>query len=231
MSVRVVLERGPKGKKVVAYAPDWPGWSRGAKSADDALATLAAYRDRYRPIAAAAGLDDEFDAAGDLDVVEDRIGTGSTDFWGISFSPSSFEMGPMSEAELERKLALLQACWAFFDKVVARVSPELQKGPRGGGRDRDEIMNHTLGCERTQFAVKVGVKTPEGVQLTADGRRIHREEYVAAFREYNAAGKKARTWELAFLLRHTAFHLMDHAWEMEDKDLSLTSASDPSSDD
>ncbi|MEO7838318.1 MAG: hypothetical protein ABIU06_03120 [Anaerolineales bacterium] len=29
--VRVTLEIGPKGKKVVAVAPDWPGLERGAK--------------------------------------------------------------------------------------------------------------------------------------------------------------------------------------------------------
>jgi hypothetical protein len=29
-----------------------------------------------------------------------------------------------------------------------------------------------------------------------------------------------RSWSLAFLVRHSAFHTMDHAWEMEDKDLS-----------
>jgi len=30
----------------------------------------------------------------------------------------------------------------------------------------------------------------------------------------------ARTWPLRFLIRHTAFHTLDHAWEMEDKDLT-----------
>jgi len=28
--IRVTLEIGPKGKKVVAVAPDWPGLERGA---------------------------------------------------------------------------------------------------------------------------------------------------------------------------------------------------------
>jgi hypothetical protein len=95
----------------------------------------------------------------------------------------------------------------------------LKKGPRGGGRDRDDILNHTYGTERTQMAVKVGVRTPQGVMLTPEGLARHREEYLAAFREYNAEGRKARTWELQFLLRHTAYHMMDHAWEMEDKTL------------
>jgi hypothetical protein len=161
MPVRVVLERGPKAKKSVAFAVDWPGWSRGAKTADGAVETLAAYRERYRPVAVRAGLGRAFDDAGPLDVVEDRVGTGNTDFWGISFSPSSLEQEPMDAAELERKLTLLQACWAFFDDVAARVSPQMRKGPRGGGRDRDTIIRHTIRNESEVFAKRVGLVVPE----------------------------------------------------------------------
>ena len=94
MPVRTVIERGPKGKKSVAFSLDWPGWSRGAKSPELALETLASYRERYRPIPDLAGMAREFDAAGPLEIVEDRVGTGSVDFWGISFSPSSTEPVP-----------------------------------------------------------------------------------------------------------------------------------------
>src|ERR1700686_2112157 len=97
MPVRTVIERGPKGKKAVAFAIDWPGWSRGGRTPEVALAALGSYRPRYRPIAVAAGMADEFDASGPLDVIEDRVGTGSTDFWGISFSPSGSELGPMGD--------------------------------------------------------------------------------------------------------------------------------------
>src|SRR5919197_1699832 len=144
MAVRTVVEHGRKDKRSVAFSLDWPGWSRGARTADEAVETLEAYRDRYRPVAALAGMVEEFDAAGPLEVVEDRVGTGSTDFWGISFSPSSTEHGPMPEAELERKLRLLRAAWAFFDQVAARVSPEMRKGVRGGGRSSDEIIRHVI---------------------------------------------------------------------------------------
>ena len=91
MSVRTVIEHGPKDKKSVAFSIDWPGWSRGAKTPELALETLESYRERYRPVAVAARMAKEFDAAGPLEVVEDRVGTGSTDFWAISFSPSSLE--------------------------------------------------------------------------------------------------------------------------------------------
>jgi hypothetical protein len=222
MPVRTVIERGPKGKKAVAFGIDWPGWSRGAKSAELALETLESYRERYRPVAGLAGLAREFDAAGQLEIVEDRIGTGSTDFWGISFSPSSTEHGAMTDAELERGMALLRACWTYFDGVAGRVSPEMRKGPRGGGRDRDRIIRHTIRTESEDFAKQVGLRIPEEGALTPDGLRQHRDAYLAAMRAYNAGevARRMRSWTLPFLLRHSAYHTLDHAWEMEDKDLS-----------
>ena len=221
MTVRAVLERGPKGKKAVAFAVDWPGWSRGAKTPELALEMLESYRERYRPIAVAVGMADEFDAAGPLDVVEDRVGTASTDFWGISFSPSGLEHEPMDNVDLDRMIRLLRACWGFFDAVAARVSAEMRRGPRGGGRDRDRIIRHTIRTEREDFAKRLGLRVPDGAALTAKGLREYRETYVAAMRAYNAGGgKRMRSWNLPFLIRHSAYHTMDHAWEMEDKDLS-----------
>lgn len=206
----------------MAFSIDWPGWSRGAKTAELALDTLEAYRDRYRPVAGLAGMSSEFAAAGPIEVVEDKVGTGSTDFWGISFSPSAAERGPMDEAGLERGILLLRACWAFFDGVAARVSPELRKGPRGGGRDRDRIIRHVIRTESEDFAKRVGLRVPEGAALPPDGLRRYREDYVAALRAYNAGevARPMRSWTLPFLIRHSAFHALDHAWEMEDKDLS-----------
>jgi hypothetical protein len=221
MPVRTVVERGPKGKKAVSFALDWPGWSRGAKTPELAVAMLRSYRERYRPVAVAAGLAAEFDEEGPLETVEDRIGTGSTDFWGISFSSSATETDPMSAEELDRKVLLLQACWAYFDDVAAQVSAELRKGPRGGGRDRQQIIRHTVRTESEDFAKRLGLRIPEEAALTPDGLRTHRTSYVEAMRAYNAGeGRRMRTWTLPFLIRHSAYHVMDHAWEMEDKDLS-----------
>jgi hypothetical protein len=222
MPIRVVIERGPKAKKCVAFAVDWPGWSRGGKTADAALETLATYRDRYRPVADRAGLGRALSRGGPLDVVEDRVGTGSTDFWAISFSPSSLEPDPMAAAELERKLTLLQACWAYFDEVAARVSAEMRKGPRGGGRDRDRIISHTVRVESEDFAKRVGLVVAEGGALEPGALAPYRSAYLEAMRAYQRGEVTGpmRTWSLAFLVRHSAFHTMDHAWEMEDKDLT-----------
>lgn len=215
--IGIVIERGKK--KSAAYAPAWPGWSRGASSVEGAIERLAAYGDRYREVAALAGLAHEFPLAPTFDIIEEVPGTGSTSFWGISFVASSSEQGQMSEAECERKLSLLSACWTYFDHVAGKVSLELKKGPRGGGRDRDQILNHIFANER-DWSRMVGLDVAEGAHLTVKGLAAHRDAYVQAIREYNTAGKSPRTWRLQFLLRHTAFHVMDHAWEMVDKDLT-----------
>jgi hypothetical protein len=222
MPVRTVIERGPKGKRSVAISIDWLGWERGAKTADIALETLEAYRERYRPIAALAGIERDFDAAGPLEIVEQKVGPGSTDFWGISFAPAAAEQEPMDQGELERAIALLRACWTYFDRVGARVSPEMRAGPRGGGRDRDRIISHVIRVESEDFASRVGLRLPEGAALTPNGPRDYREAYVGAMHAYNAGEVEGHMlkWNLPFLIRHSAYHTLDHAWEMEDKDLS-----------
>ena len=220
--IRVTLEIGPKGKKVVAVAPDWPGLERGAKTEEDAIERLRSYFPRYSPVAKLAQMDAEFDSLKTVNVVEQYPGKGSTDFWGISFAFSSIDKQGMSGDELERELTLMQACWAFFDDVRRRVSPEMRQGPRGGGRDRDQIVRHIFVNEQ-DWAKMIGVLTPDDALLTDEGLKAHRDAYCRAIRDYHAQGKlagKMAKWPLRYLIRHTAFHTLDHAWEMEDKDLT-----------
>jgi hypothetical protein len=143
-----------------------------------------------------------------------------TDFYGVSGRTAGPEYEPMNEAECERKVALLRACWAYFDDVASRVSPELRKGPRGGGRDRDRIVRHANGAEIDEFAKKVGVITPLDAREDPVALRAHRDAFCEAIREHNARGASARSWTVQFLIRRCAYHMLDHAWEMEDKDLS-----------
>ncbi len=221
-NLRVTLEIGPKGKRVVAVAPDWPGLERGAKTEDEAIDKLRSYIPRYSQVAKLARMGEEFATVENLDTIERYPGTGSTDFRGISFAFSSIDKQEISSDELERELTLLQACWAFFDDVQSRVSAEMKRGPRGGGRDREHIVRHTFAAEQ-QWAKKIGVITPDGAMLTDKGLKAHRDAYCQAIREYFSQGKlagKVAKWPLRFLIRHTAFHTMDHAWEMEDKDLT-----------
>lgn len=99
-----------------------------------------------------------------------------------------------------------------------RVSAEMQKGPRGGGKDRDRIVRHVVLTEM-DWTKKLGLPAYEETMPTEERLEEHREAYCDAIRAFHSEGKVARTWPLHYLIRHTAFHTLDHAWEMEDKDL------------
>ena len=221
--LRVMLEMGPKGKKVVAVAPDWPGLSRGAKTGEAAIERLRSYLPRYAPVAKLAGMESAFPSTSTVDVVEHYPGNGSTDFWGISFAFSDIDRQELSRDALDRELTLMRACWAFFDDVRCPRLGGDGKGPRGGGRDRDHIVRHTVATEQ-DWAKKLGLPAPQGAALTDEALQAHRDAYCEAIRAFHAQGKMARTWPLRYLIRHTAFHTLDHAWEMEDKDLTAKRA-------
>ncbi len=217
-TLRVVLEIGKK-RRVVAGALDWPGLDRWGTSEDGALDKLTSYRPRYAGVAERAGLASAFAKAHEVDVVERVPGSSSTDFWGIAHVPSQIEREVLAPPVLERRLDLLRACWAYFDDVAASVSHELRPGSRSAGRSRDQIVRHVYGTEPEQNSRKIEVRTPLDVVLTTDGLAMHREQYLDAIRAYNAEGKPARSWPIQFLIRRTAYHVMDHAWELEDRDL------------
>jgi hypothetical protein len=217
--IRVTLEIGPKGKKVVAVAPDWPGLERGAKTGEAAIERLLTYVPRYAKVAKRAGLESSFAINPDVNIIEQYAGTGSTDFWGISFAFSATDKQVISSEELERELTLMRACWAFFDDVRSRVSAEMQRGPRGGGRDRDRIVRHIFANEQ-DWAKGLGVLTDYDAMLTDEGLKVHRDAYCNAIRAFHSQNKMAGKWPLRYLIRHTAYHTLDHAWEMEDKDLT-----------
>ncbi len=130
--MRVTLEIGPRGKKVVAVAPDWPGFERGAATGEAAIERLLSYVPRYAAVTKLAGMEAAFAALNGVDIVEQYPGVGSTDFWGISFAFSSIDQQAMSGEALERELALMRACWVFFDAVRSRVSRPRCRRVRAG---------------------------------------------------------------------------------------------------
>jgi hypothetical protein len=217
--LRVVLEIGPKGKRVVAGAYEWPGLDRWGRDEEDALAKLASYVPRYAGVAARAGLSNEFGATAGLEVVERYAGNTSTDFWGVAHVPSSTERPVLPSGELDRRVALMRATWDHFNETASRVSADLRPGPRGGGRSRDQIFTHVYASERHNWWRKVGIREDDETRLTPEELAFHRARYLEAIYAYNAEGKPARSWPIQFLIRRTAQHAMDHAWEMEDRDL------------
>ncbi len=218
--LRVLVEQPIHGRRWVAVAADWAGLERGAKTEADAITRLVGYVPRYLPVAERAGLAPELTGQTAVDVVDRYAGTGSTDFWGISFAPSPLDRRQFDAPDFDRQVALLRAAWAEFDETAAHVSAELRPGPRGGGRSRDDIIRHVLNVEGADFSRRVGAESALEDLRTAAGLAAHRDRYVDAMRAWYAEGKPLGKWTVPYLLRHTAYHVLDHAWEMQDRDQS-----------
>ena len=128
------------GKKAIAWSLEWPGWCRIRASEEAAVQALIDYEARYRLIAQRAGQDF---APGNLVVVERLPGDGNT-AWGVPSVLASAETMPIDATSAQRNVALLRASWDILEEVVEASLAELRKGPRGGGRDRDEIRRHVI---------------------------------------------------------------------------------------
>ena len=218
--LRVLVEQPTRGKRWVAVAADWPGLERGGKTEDEAVEKLARYVPRYLPVAKRVRLGSELATQTDLDIIGRYPGIGSTDFWGISFAPSPLDREPFDAPTFDRQVRLLRAAWAEFDETAARVSAELRPGVRGGGRSRDRIIRHVLANEGGDFSKRVKAKSELEDLLTPGGLAHHRDRFVEAMRAWYAEGKPLGKWTIPYLLRHTAYHVLDHTWEMQDRDLT-----------
>ncbi len=214
MATPVYLEVG--SKRVFACALAWPGWARSGKNEELALQALAAYAPRFAVVAEEAGLRFPSTGARNFEVVERVPGSGTTDF-GAPGAVASADREPLKGKDVERFLGLVRASWTVFDRVVARAPAELRKGPRGGGRDRDKIVDHVLGAE-TAYARSIGVRLsqPDPVDTTAVAD--FRDQILEGLRAGEPAGAKG--WPARYAARRIAWHALDHAWEIEDRSQS-----------
>ena len=210
--LEVVIEAGDK--KVFASALEWPGWSRSAKTRDDAVEALLAYAPRYAPVAKRAKVD--FPASFDVDVVQRLDGGSGTDF-GVPSRIHEPDTRPTTAAEAERLASLVEAAWTTFDAVAAAAPAELRKGPRGGGRDRDKMVGHVMGAD-SAYAREVGIRVKELGLRDRDKYEALRREVLEVLRHPSDGSPLAdRKWTLRYAARRIAWHALDHAWEMEDR--------------
>jgi hypothetical protein len=206
--VAVYLEAG--GKRTFASAAGWPGWCRSGKDEHAALEALAAYAPRYAVVAKLAGV--PFAAGSPAFKVVERLAGNATTDYGAPGIPAKDEAKPLTPQQGDLMRDLVDACWTYLDQVIAQAPAELRKGPRGGGRDRDAMFDHVLGAEM-EYAKRIGVrlKQPDGKDRPA----------VRAFRKAVLDGlnnpNREEKWPVPYAARRTAWHALDHAWEIEDR--------------
>jgi hypothetical protein len=94
----------------------------------------------------------------------------------------------------------------------------LSTGPRGGGRSRASILEHVSGAE-SGYARRLGTVT----SIPRSGTEAMREAILegidrAATEGQPAAGPRGGTiYPVRYVIRRTAWHALDHAWEIEDR--------------
>jgi hypothetical protein len=217
--LRVYLERG--AKRTFAGAIDWPGWCRSGKTEDDALEALLAYAARYAKVAKAAKVPFTASADDKVAIVEELKGGGGTDF-GVPGEAPSQDGDPLDDQELRRQRALLEASWKAFDAAARSAKGRtLKTGPRGGGRTVAKMTGHVLEAEVAYLAL---------LGSRFDSKAAKAEE-MASVRQTSTAALKARakgtpianprntkrSWSPRYFIRRSAWHALDHAWEIEDR--------------
>lgn len=216
--VDIAVETGTR--KVFATALDWPGWSRSGPTVDAAIEALATYRDRFEPVARRAGLDLPVDPT--FEVVEELSGGSGTDF-GVPYEVAAADLEPLRDDDAARLAALVDAAWRELDAVAAVTPTALVKGPRGGGRDRDEMLRHVREAD-IEYARHIDVVVPRLDATTAepvpvDEFRTMVLDALRSAREPMPAQERTRSkpWPFRYAARRFAWHALDHAWEMQDK--------------
>jgi len=219
--IPVYLERGTK--KTFAMAIDWPGWGRSGRTEEEALAALVDYAGRYACVAKRAGIPFEKPADVSVLAVEETVpGNPTTDF-GAPGVPRPSDARPLKDAELTRLTKLLVANWEAFDATAREAKgASLRLGPRGGGRTLAKIVDHVLGADEAYLG-GLGERPPKRSADAAASMDRLRAAFLAALNAVahgepvsNPRNTK-KPWSPRYAIRRSAWHAMDHAWEIEDR--------------
>jgi len=219
--IALYLEIGTR--RIFAGALDWPGWCRSGRDEESALETLAEYTPRYAAAVsrARAGFTPPMVRA-PFHVVERVKGNPTTDF-GAPGVPPRYDAEPVKAAELKRLATVLGACWTTFDEIAkSRSRAKLSTGPRGGGRSLAKIVAHVLEAEGA-YLRGLGGKYRARDGTASEEMRAMRAAFLEML-EMRAAGetppmgrRTAPLWSPRYAVRRSAWHALDHAWEIEDR--------------
>ncbi|HEY3523252.1 MAG TPA: hypothetical protein VGK63_06085 [Candidatus Limnocylindrales bacterium] len=217
-TVGVYLEVGTK--RTFAGSIDWPGWCRSGRRDEAALGALAAYADRYAAVVEPLKLGFTPPASVEqLEVTERLDGDATTDFGAPSIAPAA-DAATLTAREARRLEAILGACWDTLDRAARGArGRSLATGPRGGGRTREGIVEHVAGAERGYLA-RLGRKVdldPDQALPQIRDRVLAELRAVVAEGVQPAGPRGGRRWSIRYYVRRAAWHVLDHAWEIEDR--------------
>jgi hypothetical protein len=220
--IPVALEIGTK--RVIASALNWPGWARIGRDEDAAIDTLLAYGRRYQHAIRSTKLELQVPTRSSQFAVAERLDGNATTDYGVPGIAPSFDSAPADKAALERLDTILSTCWDAFEEAVATAAgKELRKGPRGGGRDVEKIVDHVVESHfgyLRQIAWREPSEGADDLSSTIKSiKKINAKALAfAASDQMPATGPRGgKLWSPRYFVRRAAWHILDHAWEIEDR--------------
>ena len=214
--IDVYLETGKK--RTFAGAVDWSGWCRSGRDEQTALQALLEYGPRYARVLQATPLGFQAPTAVTAFNVIERLTGGPTTDFGAPEAVPTRDTQPIDADELRRLQTLLKACWQTFDAVAQTASgKELRKGPRGGGRELEGIIQHVREAESAYLSRLGGkLKQSETNDLTQAREAVLNTLASAAEGTGPERGPQGgRHWQPRYFVRRVAWHGLDHVWEIE----------------
>jgi hypothetical protein len=216
-TIDVYLERA--SKRTFAGAVEWPGWLRSGKDEASALEALFAAGARFAKVLARSRLGFEAPASPSaFEVVERLRGNATTDF-GAPDVPPSIDAEPITEADLRRFTAVTKASWAALDAAERRArGTTLAAGPRGGGRDVAKLLEHVFGAEESYLRMIGGrLDEEERGDRVAERTAVLKVLATTSREGVPPSPRGGKRWTPRTFVRRSVWHVLDHAWELEDR--------------
>ena len=155
-----------------------------------------------------------------LEIRERLQGDASTDMGSLSGNAPTYDSKPLHQQDHERLVKVLEACWQALDRAArAARGKELRKGTRGGGRPLDGVVQHVLDGEGG-YLRRLEYKRDKQAEKDARlSRKAMLEALAASARgEVPEEGPRGgKRWTGRYFVRREAWHVLDHAWEIEDR--------------
>ena len=184
---------------------------------------LVAYAPRYATVAREAGLAIEPpDSVAAFEVIERLDGSATTDFGALS-RVTDDDRRPLTAPEIDRLTRLLSACWLAFDAALARIPAATRSVKPKARRSPAAMRQHLLETDvmhLSAFGPAYRKPPPEAIDRLEPQTRAALVQAIEALPTgppVQSIRRYGFDWTPRFAIRRSAWHALDHAWQLDDE--------------